>query len=137
MERRGRILRRIWAACLLLAGLNHARILVQHGLWWDYGGVGTASAVYWSSLTIVDPVVAVLVLMRPRIGVPLTVLVIASNVAHNIAVTARALPGGALLGHVATSFPLLSQIGFLLFVAATWRMAWPDPRGDVRANEPA
>ncbi|MFC3712652.1 hypothetical protein ACFOMD_08725 [Sphingoaurantiacus capsulatus] len=122
-ERRGRIVRGIWAACLLLAGLNHARTLLQHGVLWDYHGVGGVSAAYWSSLTVIDPLIAVLLLVRPRIGVPAALLVISTNVAHNLAVTTRRLPEGALFGYVASSPQLLSQIAFLIFVVVTWRWA--------------
>ena len=124
MERRGRIVRGVWAACLLLAGLNHARILIRHGLSWDYHGMGWASSAYWSSLTIVDPLVAVLLFARPRIGVPATAVVIATNVVHNLAMWAHYLPEGAFLRSVASSPQLMSQLGFLIFVGATYRMAW-------------
>ncbi len=123
MESPGRIVRAVWAMCLLLAGLNHAHILFRHGLAWDYDGASAASAVYWSSLTIVDPLVAVLLLVRPRIGVPTTVVVIATNVIHNLSVTAHNAPPGALVEYVITSWQMVSQIGFLLFVLATWRIA--------------
>lgn len=66
MHRASHIVRSIWAACLLVGGLNHARILLQNGLLWDYGGMAWASAAYWSSLTIVDPVAAVLLFARPK-----------------------------------------------------------------------
>lgn len=112
-ERHSRIIRCIWAACLLLAGLNHARILLQHGLLWDYGGVGWASAAYWSSLTILDPLAAALLFARPRWGIVAAAILIATNVAHNLAITRAAF-----------SPQLLSQIAFLLFVAATARTAW-------------
>ncbi len=126
MNRRGAIIRIVWATCLLLAGINHARILLYHGLWWDYGDAHPASAVYWSSLTLVDPLVAALLFVRPRIGVPATLALIATNVIHNLAVTAHQSPDGALLRHVASSWQMASQIGFLLFAIATWRMAWPE-----------
>tara|TARA_R110000824_G_scaffold127250_1_gene287264 strand:+ start:2924 stop:3343 length:420 start_codon:yes stop_codon:yes gene_type:complete len=128
MERRGRIIRSIWAACLLLAGLNHARILFQHGLLWDYHGASLASAIYWSSLTFIDPLVAALLFIRPRIGVLATIVVITTNVVHNIAVTASYMRDDAVLIYVTTSPQLMIQIGFLLFVIATWRMAWHDVR---------
>lgn len=121
--RRGFIVRSIWAACLVIGGLNHARILLLHGLAWDYGGVARASAVYWSSLTIIDPIVAALLFVRPRIGILGTVILIATNVLHNVAVTARYAPQGEFLTRAANPF-LISQIGFLLFVAATARIAW-------------
>ena len=124
VERRSLIVRSIWAACLLIGGLNHARILLQHGLFWDYGGVAPASAVYWSSLTILDPAVAALLFARPKLGIAGTVLLIGTNVVHNLAVTARYVPEGELLARIASSPFLLSQIAFMLFVIATARTAW-------------
>lgn len=129
------IVRSIWAACLLIGGINHARILLQHGLLWDYGGVGWASAAYWSSLTILDPLVAAFLFIRPKIGIPGTIILIITNVVHNLAVTARYVPEGEFLGRVATDPFLLSQIVFMLFVAATARAAWkgavPDNRRSI------
>ena len=124
MKRRSAIVRAVWAACLLVGGLNHARILLTHGLWWDYGGVSAASAVYWSSLTILDPLVAALLFLRPRIGIPAAILLIVTNVAHNLAITAHRAPDGEFLARAAASPFLLAQIAFMLFVAATARMAW-------------
>ena len=126
MVHRGRIIRSIWAACLLLAGLNHARILLQHGLFWDYYGASLASAIYWSSLTFIDPLVAALLFVRPKIGVPVTVVVITTNIVHNLALTANNTRDGTLFRYVISSPQLMSQIGFLLFVIATWRMAQSD-----------
>jgi len=124
----GAVIRSIWAACLVVAGLNHARILLQHGLFWDYHGASLASAIYWSSLTFIDPLVAALLFIRPRIGVPATLVVITTNVVHNIAVTANYMRDDAVLSYVTSSPQLMSQIGFLLFVIATWRIAWNDVR---------
>lgn len=123
MERRSRIVRAIWALCLLLAGVNHARILVQHGLAWDYGGVGVISAAYWSSLTILDPLAAILLFTRKRVGVSVTIVLIVTNVVHNLSITAILSPEGEFLSRVASSPTLLSQIGFMLFVVATGRTA--------------
>ena len=124
VQRASLIVRSIWAACLLIAGANHARLLLQHGLFWDYHGVGWASAAYWSTLTIFDPVVAALLFARPKLGIVSTVLLIATNVVHNLAITAQRAPEGEFLRLAASSFFLMSQIGFMLFVAATARVAW-------------
>jgi hypothetical protein len=124
MERRSRIVRTVWAVCLLLAALNHARILVQHGLSWDYGGVGGASALYWSGLTIVDPLAAALLFTRPTAGIRLTVALITTNVVHNLAVTAMFSAGGEFLSKAISSWALISQIAFMLFVFGTAPAAW-------------
>lgn len=117
-------MRAIWAACLLLATFNHARILMQHGLAWDYGGVSVVSAVYWSSLTLLDPLVAALLFARPKIGVLLTITLIITNVVHNLAVTAAFAPKDGLLAALASSWTMISQMAFMLFVVATARTAW-------------
>lgn len=124
MQRGSLIVRSIWAACLLIGGVNHARILLEHGLFWDYGGVGLASAAYWSSLTILDPTAAALLFVRPKLGVPTTILLIVTNVIHNLAITARFVPEGEFLTRVASDPFILSQIGFMLCVGATARIAW-------------
>ena len=85
-----------------------------------------ASAIYWSSLTFLDPLAAVLLFVRPRIGIALTAAIIVSNVAHNLWFTAAHPLHGSLLEDVTSSFFMMSQIAFLLFVGATASMAWRD-----------
>lgn len=128
MQRRSRIVRAIWAVCLLLGALNHARILVRHGLDWDYGGVGAGSAIYWTSLTVIDPAVAALLFLRPRIGVPLTVVLITTNVVHNVAVTTLAARDAAERMVWLLSPQILAQLAFMLFVIASVRTALPTDR---------
>jgi hypothetical protein len=128
MRRASLVVRSLWAACLLVAGANHVRILLRHGLFWDYGGVGWASAAYWSSLTFLDPLAAALLFVRPRAGIIATVALIVTDVVHNLALTAHYAPEGEFLTRAANPF-LLSQLGFLLFVGATARMAWKGSDG--------
>lgn len=47
-----------------------------------------ASDAYWSSLTIVDPIVAALLFARPKLVVLSTIVLNTTNVVHNLAVTA-------------------------------------------------
>jgi hypothetical protein len=123
VQRASLIIRSLWAACLLIAAVNHARILLQHGLLWDYGGAGWPSAIYWSSLAIVDPLAATLLFARPRLGIVCTIVVIVTNVLHNLAVTAFYAPDGEFLARASHPF-VIAQIGFMMFVAATGRIAW-------------
>jgi hypothetical protein len=123
VERGSIIVRSIWAACLLIGGLNHARTLLQNGLFWDYGGANPISAAYWTSLTFFDPLVASLLFIKPRIGIPATVVLIITNVIHNVATTAHFAPAGEFLTRALHPITL-SQLGFMLFVVATVRIAW-------------
>ena len=123
MQRGSLIVRSIWAACLLIGGANHARVLLEHGLFWDYGGVAWASAAYWSSLTLLDPLAAALLFVRPRAGIGVTVALIVTNVIHNLALAAHYAPQGEFLARAPHPF-VLAQIAFMLFVLATARTAW-------------
>ena len=127
------MIRGIWALCLLIGSANHARILLKHGLLWDYGGANPASAVYWSSLTLLDPLVAVLLFVRPRVGILATFVLMVTNVAHNVAITAHYTPPDQLLARVTAEPYLVSQIIFLLFVVMSAPLAW---RGLSESNHP-
>lgn len=123
-RRRSRILRSVYAAALLIAAANHLRMLIEHGLLWDYGGVPWPSAAYWTSLTLLDPIAAFLLFSRPRLGILATIAIIIPNVAHNIGIMAAHVPAGRLAGAVASSAFVMCQIGFMLFVVATAQLAW-------------
>lgn len=133
VARRSIIIRRIWSACLLIAGLNHAHTVWQHGLIWDYGyaGLPWANAAYWSSLTLIDPLVAALLFLRPKFGIVCTPALIISNVAHNLTITALFAPPGEFLVRAANPI-IISQIGFMLFVVATARTAWQGAEPEAR-----
>jgi len=104
----------LYATCLLGATINHAVLLLQHGFFWDYGGVPLATQVFWTSLTFVDPAAIVLLFLRPAAGVWLTLAIISSDVAHN---TWFGLAHG-----MAANWMYYSQVAFLAFVLLTIRM---------------
>ena len=118
MESRSVIIRSVWAICLLIGGGNHAYILFQHGLFWDYDGAHPASAIYWTLLTVVDPLVAALLFLKPRFGITLTIVLIVTNVIHNLATIAHNVRDGEFLERASHSI-ILSQIGFMVFVLIT------------------
>ncbi len=112
-------IRIIYAICLAGAGVNHGRVLYEHGLSWDYGGMPLFVCAYWTTLTFLDPLAAFLLLARPRLGVMLTVAIISSDVALNAWVAAK-------FGIQLDAF--IAQVLFLGFVLATARLAWPRRR---------
>ena len=122
--RPGFLVRVIYALCLAGAAVNHVRAVVDHG--WLPASAPFGTAVYWSSLTFFDPLAAILLLVRPRMGIAATVAIIVTDVIHNLWFAATYSGGHPLLDTIMTNPFLLSQIGFLLFVALTARMAWSD-----------
>ena len=118
MKRTSFVIRVLFAVCLLGATLNHVQADIEHGLLWDYGygsGAAFASRIYWSALTVLDPLAAVLLFIKPRAGIGLTALIILSDAIHNTYV--------ATSDQWTASF-YLSQVGFLGLVFALSPFAW-------------
>ena len=115
-DRRSFILRVILALCMLAGTSTHAMTLWTHGLWWDYGGVPLFTQVYWTSLTFLDPLAALLLFVRPRTGLVMTAAIISSDVAHNL----------WFIHHydIGFNWGVALQCVFLIFVAATFRRVW-------------
>jgi uncharacterized membrane protein len=115
IERRG-LLRTIYATCLLAGMSTHAATAWRHGLLWDYGGVPQFTRVYWTSLTFLDPLAAILLLVCPRVGLIATLAIISSDVAHNLWFFQRY--------HFPFNWLLVAQCAFLIFVVTTFPSAW-------------
>ena len=129
MRHRSLLIKEFYAVCLLGATFNHARLLVQHGLFWDYGDVPLASAVFWTSLTLLDPLTVILLFVHPNVGVVATGLIIVADVVHNLWIIARyTLPHRFLITMMTDPF-VVSQVVFLVFVAMTTPAAWMRGRG--------
>jgi hypothetical protein len=88
-------------------------MLWQHGVLWDYGGAHLFTRIYWTSLTLLDPLAALLLFVRPHVGLFLVVVIISSDMLHN-----------TLVGVPSLNAMYLSQVAFLLFVASTVYVAW-------------
>lgn len=113
-------IRLVYAICLAGATYNHARIVATHGLDWNYGGLPVPVCVFWTALTFIDPLAAILLMTTPRPGLALTVAIIVSDVVVNAWV-------GATYGFDVAAFS--AQALFLVFVLSTVRIAW---RGESR-----
>lgn len=121
MQRPGYWIRIVYALCLAGATVNHVRAVLAHG--WLPEHLPRATALFWSSLTIFDPLAVVLLFLRPRLGIALTALIIVSDVAHNLWFVARYPVRQTFLEDVVSSAFLISQLAFLLFVAVTVPLA--------------
>jgi hypothetical protein len=104
------------------ATVNHVRAVLTHG--WIPSHLPLASALYWSSLTFLDPLAAVLLFVRPRAGIAPTTAIITSDVAHNLWFIAAHPLRQSFVDDVTANGFMLSQIAFLLFVLATAPAAW-------------
>jgi len=113
----GRPILGLLAFCLLGAGLGHVFQLWQGG-WLPYRFAPLSLNAYWTALTFLDPIAAILLLWRPRIGLILALLIIISDVAINF--FARFYLGFHLstLALTLQSFFLVAVVSVILYVRA-------------------
>jgi hypothetical protein len=116
------IIRTLYALCMAGAAFNHARIVADHGLTWQYGGVHPLLALFWTALTFIDPLAVVLLIVRPRAGLLLTAAIIGIDVIVNGC-------AGFTYGIDWAAFG--AQALFLVIVLATLRPALRGTKKDV------
>jgi hypothetical protein len=122
MQLPGRAIRTVYALCLLGATTIHVRAVLTRG--WLPSELPWPTAIYWSGLMFLDPLAALLLFLRPRAGVALTIAIIVSDVAHNLWFVAANPESASFYDDVIGNPFLLSQIAFLLFVVVTVPTAW-------------
>ncbi|MCF9035425.1 hypothetical protein [Acinetobacter nectaris] len=111
------IIRIIYALCLLGAGFNHLTTVIEHGLFWDYNNAPIFTRFFWTSLTFLDPLAAILLFFKPRLGLLLTFLIILVDVIHNSWILLSE-------GRDLFNYMFISQFLFLIFVIFTIRIPW-------------
>ncbi|WP_156116690.1 hypothetical protein [Massilia sp. 9096] len=110
-----RVARAIYTLALLGATFNHARIVLAHGLGWDYGGVPSFVSGFWTALTFLDPLAVLLLWLALRAGLAASAAIIVADVAINAWV-------GLAYGFDWPAFS--AQCLFLVFVACTLGPMW-------------
>jgi len=129
------IFRSIYATCLALATITHVLVDVRYGVL--LGGLEPLGypfgvRLYWASLTLLDPLAALLLFFRPRAGLVLCVVIIVTDILNNSWVAyhrsefaSTVLDNSRMLDHRSgVDMNLVLQVTFLLFVLATVRYAW-------------
>jgi hypothetical protein len=125
-----RVIQIVWIAGFLIGTTTHVVDLVLGG--GDvYGGYPAGVRLFWVSLTLLDPVTAVLIAVRHRAGVVLGVLVMVADVTLNWAVFAGL--GGLGVGGMVN---LTVFGGFVLVTAGALGRAFSTPTRGPRPPAP-
>lgn len=113
---RSLVLRAIYATCLVGATATHLNYELRYGLTLgglEFLGYPLPVRLYWASLTLLDPLAAVLLFVLPRAGLILCVAIIVTDVLNNGWVFYQFASRSAL--------NLGLQVAFLVFVLITIR----------------
>lgn len=105
----------VWVAGFSVGTITHLIELLTQGFG-VYGNVPVCVRVFWVSLTLIDPLIVIMLLLRLRAGIWLAIVVMVADVAVNWTV-ALSIPG-------ATGPGLITQPLFLLFLLSTTPLLW-------------
>lgn len=118
----------LWIVGFLIGATTHVADLIAGGAR-TYEGFPVGLRVFWMSLTLLDPFIVVLLLLRHRTGTVLGVAVILIDIAVNWTVYAT-IGGNPLFG-------VINQTLFAILIVATahllWRWFTASPRGATAA----
>jgi hypothetical protein len=105
----------LWVIGFLIGTTTHTADLILGGL--DvYGGFPPGVRLFWVTLTVLDPITAVLIILRRRAGIVLGIAVIVADIAVNWTVF-------VLLGGLSW-FGVINQSLFAVLILATARPLW-------------
>lgn len=98
-------------------------------VWWtiNYGflsekyNVPFYSMLFWDSLTFLDPIAAALLIIKPRMGVWLTAIIMIVDVFHNSILLLSAVAFMEIIIAPMHHWMWICQVVFLLFVLITFR----------------
>ncbi|OAN32697.1 hypothetical protein A4X17_16555 [Plantibacter sp. H53] len=105
----------LWVVGFLVGTTTHTADLILGGL--DvYGGFPPGVRLFWVTLTVLDPITAVLIILRRRSGIVLGIAVIVADIAVNWTVF-------VLLGGLSW-FGVINQSLFAVLIVVTARPLW-------------
>ena len=73
----------IQSFCMLMGSSTHIMWAIEHGLLSKNYHANFFSMVFWDSLTFLDPLAAILLFVKPKAGVYLTLFIITADIIHN------------------------------------------------------
>lgn len=116
-ERMSQFLRLCYAIGLLIGTATHLMLDARYGVLLSglqSQGYPSFIRYYWAALALLDPLCAIILLIRGRSGILLCLLIIVSDVIINTWTASR----------FGFNWGLPFQIAFMIFVVCTMRIAW-------------
>jgi len=73
----------IQAIGMLMGTFTHVQWIVNNGFLSDNYNAPILTKIFWDNLTFFDPIAAILLILRPKFGLILTLIIITFDVIHN------------------------------------------------------
>ncbi|MFL9482796.1 hypothetical protein ACI6Q2_08445 [Chitinophagaceae bacterium LWZ2-11] len=108
---------------MLLGTFTHVRWIINNGFLSERYDAPFLSKLFWDSLTFLDPIAATLLIIKPKIGIGLTAIIIIVDVFHNGFYCFSVFPVKTMyvISWIKDNWMLMTQIAFGLFVVVTFK----------------
>lgn len=109
----------IQSIAMLVGTTTHLIWIIHNGFLSEKYNVHVFSRFFWDSLTFLDPLAAVLLILKPKTGIWITAIIIVVDVLHNgilclnVLLTAQDMP---VINWIENNWMLWCQLTFGLFV---------------------
>lgn len=123
LNTRTRIILIIQSIGMLLGTFTHVRWIINNGFLSERYDAPFLSKLFWDSLTFLDPIAATLLIIKPKIGIRLTAIIIIVDVFHNGFYCFSVFPVKTMyvISWIKDNWMLMTQIAFGLFVVVTFK----------------
>ncbi len=107
----------------MLSGMTtHLIWIINNGFLSENYNAPFFTRFFWDSLTFIDPIAAILLIIKPKTGIWLTFIIIIIDVFHNFILCFRSIiPNSNFSYWIVGNWMLMCQIFFLLFVSVTFK----------------
>ena len=108
---------------MLIGTMTHLTWIIKNGFLSVNYNAPLFSKFFWDALTFVDPIAAILLVIKPKIGIWLTFIIIIVDVFHNFILCFRnlILDSNYFSYWFIDNWMFMCQFFFLLFVSVTFK----------------
>ncbi|MDG1332798.1 MAG: hypothetical protein P8P74_10730 [Crocinitomicaceae bacterium] len=118
----------IQSVAMLMGTSTHVSWAINNGFLSENYNAPLPNMIFWDSLTFLDPLAALLLFVRPKAGLILTLFIILADVAHNNLFYFEELytTGLGLSDWITKYWMILGQLLFAVFALLTFRKCLKD-----------
>jgi hypothetical protein len=134
LKTKTRLILTIQSICMLSGTATHLLWIINNGFLSEKNNVPMISRLFWDSLTFLDPLAAVLLIIKPKTGLYLTAAIITVDVIHNSIICFRgfSFETSYFIRWMQSNWMLISQITFGLFVLITFNNNYREIKSQIK-----
>ena len=113
---------------MLTGTVTHLLWIINNGFLSEKYNAPVLSTFFWDSLTFLDPIAAILLILKPKTGIWVVAVIVVVDVLHNGNICFRALLSEpqSFTSWIKNNWMLWTQVFFGLFVIISFKNNWEE-----------